>query len=52
MTKKNLISKKKDAGTFIRLSTDFKIKAKVYAAQNQMSLTDLFIRAVEKEMKS
>jgi|TARA_R110000787_G_scaffold261374_1_gene366716 Cdc6-like AAA superfamily ATPase len=52
MAKTNLTSKKKEAGTFIRLTTEFKKRAKVYAVENDMTLTDLFINSVEKMMKS
>jgi len=52
MSKTNLTTVKKKAGTFIRLTEDFKKRAKIYAIQNGLSLTDLFINSVEEKMKS
>ena len=50
MTKKNLTVTSKSEGTFIRLTPDFKKRAKIYAINNNLTLTDLFINAVEEKM--
>lgn len=50
MAKKNLVRKKKTAGTFIRLEPEFKKRAQVYAIENDITLTKLFIDSVEEKM--
>lgn len=50
MTKTNLTKKSKTTGTFIRLTPDFKKRAKIYAIQNSITLTDLFIDSVEEKI--
>jgi hypothetical protein len=52
MSKTNLTTVKKKTGSFIRLTEDFKKRAKIYSIENGISLTDLFINSVEEKMKS
>lgn len=52
MGSKNLTIKKKTAGTFIRLTPDFKKKAQIYAIENGITLTDLIVNSVNEKMNS
>lgn len=50
MAKKNLTKKSKTAGTFVRLTPEFKKRAKIFALNNDLTLTSLIIEAVEEKM--
>tara|TARA_R110000772_G_scaffold188838_4_gene299950 strand:- start:8261 stop:8422 length:162 start_codon:yes stop_codon:yes gene_type:complete len=51
MTKTRLVKKaKKTAGTFLRLEPEFKKKIQIYAIEQGLSLTDLFINSVNEKM--
>lgn len=50
MSKTNLTKRAKSEGTFVRLTPDFKKKAKIYCIENGMTLTDLFVNSVNEKM--
>ena len=50
MSKKNLTTKRKTAGTFVRFTQEFKKRAQIYAIENGLNLTSLIVKAVEEKM--
>ena len=50
MGKTNLTVKRKTAGTYIRLTPEFKKRAQIYAIENNISLTDLIVDSVSEKI--
>jgi len=50
MKNKNLTTKRKTAGTFVRFTPEFKKRAQIFAIENGLNLTSLIIEAVEEKM--
>jgi hypothetical protein len=54
MSKKNLVSKKKEGGTvgsFVRLPIGLKEEAQIWCIKNKLTLTDIIILGIEKTIK-
>jgi len=54
MSKKNLVSKKKEGGTvgsFVRLPIDLKEEAQIWCIKNKLTLTDIIILGIKRAIR-